>query len=105
MKQNTTHLAILSKGFQVISLSFILLLTLSIAQAAIPLDLSKPDPSAKRGIIESYGKLPLSFESNQGQIGGEVCFLSRGPGYRPLPRRCWPCASHRRLYRLIPPPC
>jgi hypothetical protein len=50
-------------------------------QAAIPLDLSKPDPSAKRRIIESYGKLPLSFEPNQDQTGGEMRFLSRGPGY------------------------
>ena len=28
-----------------------------------------------------YGKLPLSFEPNQGQTAGEVQFLSRGRGY------------------------
>jgi beta-propeller repeat-containing protein len=28
-----------------------------------------------------YGKLPLSFEPNQGQAAGEVQFLSRGRGY------------------------
>jgi uncharacterized protein (TIGR03437 family) len=32
-------------------------------------------------IAEAYGKLPLSFESNQGQMGSEVNFLSRGKGY------------------------
>jgi Abnormal spindle-like microcephaly-assoc'd, ASPM-SPD-2-Hydin/Beta-propeller repeat len=28
-----------------------------------------------------YARLPLSFEANQGQAGGRVKFLSRGPGY------------------------
>src|ERR1700688_4111702 len=31
--------------------------------------------------MASYGKLPLSFERNQGQIDGQVKFLSRGSGY------------------------
>jgi uncharacterized protein (TIGR03437 family) len=31
---------------------------------------------------ESYGKLPLSFEANQGQFDPEVQFASRGSGYR-----------------------
>src|SRR5580765_7725178 len=32
-------------------------------------------------IVESYGKLPLSFEANQGQTDSQVKFLSRGNGY------------------------
>ena len=32
-------------------------------------------------VIESYGKLPLSFELNQGQTDPEVKFISRGSGY------------------------
>jgi len=32
-------------------------------------------------LIASYGKLPLSFEANQGQSDNRVKFLSRGPGY------------------------
>ncbi len=32
-------------------------------------------------LVEAYGKLPLSFEANQGQTGSEVKFLSRGSGY------------------------
>ncbi|MGH9510407.1 MAG: SBBP repeat-containing protein, partial [Terriglobales bacterium] len=32
-------------------------------------------------IAEAYGKLPLSFESNQGQTDSQVKFLSRGRGY------------------------
>jgi hypothetical protein len=30
---------------------------------------------------EAYGKLPLSFEENQGQTAGEVRYLSHGSGY------------------------
>jgi len=32
-------------------------------------------------VVESYGKLPLSFEPNQGQTDSRVRFLSRGSGY------------------------
>jgi hypothetical protein len=31
--------------------------------------------------LASYGKLPLSFEANPGQVSGVVGFLSRGRGY------------------------
>jgi len=40
-----------------------------------------PPPAAQIKLAEHYGKLPLSFEENQGQTAGEVKFLSRGPGY------------------------
>ncbi len=32
-------------------------------------------------VMASYGKLPLSFETNRGQTDTQVKFLSRGPGY------------------------
>ena len=32
-------------------------------------------------LVASFGKLPLSFEANQGQVRGPVKFLSHGPGY------------------------
>ncbi len=32
-------------------------------------------------VMDSYGKLPLSFEANQGQTDRRVKFLSRGSGY------------------------
>ena len=32
-------------------------------------------------LMKSYGKLPLSFEPNQGQAGATVKFLSKGHGY------------------------
>ena len=35
----------------------------------------------RRQLAEDYGKLPLSFEVNQGQADQQVRFLSRGSGY------------------------
>ena len=40
------------------------------------------DPSLRARVVESYGKLPLSFEPNQGQTDPAVKFLARGPGYQ-----------------------
>lgn len=37
--------------------------------------------ASARTMPEAYGKLPLSFEPNQGRTSGQVKFLSRGPGY------------------------
>jgi hypothetical protein len=42
---------------------------------------AQPDPAARGRLMASYGKLPLSFEPNQGQSDGRVKFLSRGSGY------------------------
>ena len=41
-----------------------------------------PSPAAdKLKVVDAYGKLPLSFEVNQGQSDAQVRFLSRGSGY------------------------
>src|SRR5258708_28159814 len=37
--------------------------------------------AAKLRVLESYGRLPLSFELNRGQTDPRVKFLSRGNGY------------------------
>ena len=42
---------------------------------------SKVSPEEARKIAENYGRLPMSFEPNQGQTAPEVKFISRGPGY------------------------
>ena len=44
-----------------------------------PLAAEKTAAAAR--LVESYGRLPLSFEANQGQTDSQVKFLSRGPGY------------------------
>jgi hypothetical protein len=38
-------------------------------------------PDAKAQVQANYGKLPLSFEANQGQTDARVKFLARGQGY------------------------
>ena len=42
---------------------------------------SQADSKAQARILDGYGKLPLSFEANQGQTDPQVRFLSRGAGY------------------------
>src|SRR2546425_98541 len=37
--------------------------------------------AADARVSETYGKLPLHFEANQGQMHQDVRFLARGPGY------------------------
>ncbi len=37
--------------------------------------------SATHGLLQAYGRLPLSFEFNEGQTNPQVKFLSRGAGY------------------------
>jgi hypothetical protein len=39
------------------------------------------NPATRASVEESYGKLPLSFEVNNGQVNDAVKFLSRGNGY------------------------
>ena len=42
---------------------------------------SLPAAADRSPVMNSYGKLPLSFEANQGQTDARVKFLSRGSGY------------------------
>ena len=46
-----------------------------------PYSAAKAPAANEPQVVEAYGKLPLSFEANQGQIDGRVDFLSRGSGY------------------------
>src|SRR3954471_7701552 len=41
----------------------------------------KGDLAATARLSSSYGKLPISFEPNQGQTAGVVQYLARGAGY------------------------
>lgn len=42
---------------------------------------AEPDEAGRARVMEAYGRLPISFEANQGQTAAQVKFLSRGPGY------------------------
>lgn len=50
-------------------------------QAAAPAIPAAVKTAVNARLVETYGKLPLSFEANQGQTGDQVKFVSRGPGY------------------------
>jgi len=43
--------------------------------------MASTEPPIRPQVMESYGKLPLSFEANQGQTDQRVKFMARGPGY------------------------
>jgi hypothetical protein len=63
-------------------LSFVTLFaaaTASVAQQSSPANAAPT--SVTRAATANYGKLPMTFEANQGQTASDVKFLSRGPGY------------------------
>ena len=51
------------------------------SSSADPKSSSKPDLATKDRVAEAYGKIPLAFEINQGQVDSPVEFISRGSGY------------------------
>jgi hypothetical protein len=74
-----------------ILISALLLLTMPAGQATArhtkverespPASLAKADSVSQAQLRAAYGRLPLSFEANQGQADSRVQFLSRGHGY------------------------
>jgi hypothetical protein len=51
------------------------------AGAAQPRPQTASQVNAKAALAADYGKLPLSFEANEGQVDPQVRFTSRGDGY------------------------
>jgi Beta-propeller repeat len=51
------------------------------ARVVSPISSLEADPKTQSKILDSYGKLPLSFEANHGQTDGAVKFFSRTGGY------------------------
>jgi hypothetical protein len=51
------------------------------ARVLAPISASQTDPKAQAWILDTYGKLPLTFEANHGQTDERVKFLSRAGGY------------------------
>jgi hypothetical protein len=49
-----------------------------VKQSAAVKGVSQPDLASQAKIREGYGKLPLSFEANQGQADSQVKFLGEG---------------------------
>jgi Bacterial Ig-like domain (group 3)/Beta-propeller repeat len=55
--------------------------TAAYAQRAIPDPQVAGMADSKARALQTYGKVPLSFEPNRGQVDSQVQFLSRGQGY------------------------
>ncbi len=51
------------------------------AQIAVSPQFSTAPKIERAGLAENYGKLPLTFEANQGQSDRQVQYISRGSGY------------------------
>src|SRR3989454_211217 len=86
MKRNTYRTAILISASAALAVLASSPSTRTVARAAA--NPSKPSNSNQRPnqagqqrLAENYGKVPLSFEANQGQTDPRVKFLSRGSGY------------------------
>ena len=57
-------------------------ISISRADAAASIKaLEKADHAVQVRVMESYARLPLSFEANRGQMDSDVKFFSRGNGY------------------------
>ena len=48
---------------------------------AHPARAAAPGQIGQKKVSETYGKVPINFEANEGQTDGEVKFLSRAIGY------------------------
>src|SRR2546428_11328554 len=53
----------------------------ALAPAPVTRTSTETTQATKPQVLAAYGKLPLSFEANQGQTEPQVKFLSRGRGY------------------------
>ena len=62
------------------TLAALVLATIAASGAETPPATTSDSPSRAR-LETAYGKLPLSFEANDGQTDAQVKFLSRGSGY------------------------
>jgi hypothetical protein len=78
-------IAYVSREVRIRSLVSLALLTMSslplVAQAPPSADTFVSKVGSKTQVAAAYGKLPLTFEPNQGQTKAQVKFLSRGSGY------------------------
>src|SRR5580698_8758498 len=72
-------------GFLPLRILFVSTLVAATAPLAIAAGPASQQPgnaaAAKAHVAQNYGKIPLSFEANQGQAVKSVKFVSRGSGY------------------------
>ena len=77
-------LALLASAFQVATPNYFWnhpAETFSTGESVFPASTELSDADTRARVSEAYGKLPMSFEANDGQADSQVKFLSRGAGY------------------------
>jgi hypothetical protein len=87
-QQHTTEIKRIAVFFEFACLSFLAVVGLGLlpkiqaAEKSISArQVSTAPTKTLPQLVANYGKLPISFEANQGQVSGPVQYLSRGPGY------------------------
>src|SRR5438046_7000391 len=80
MRKNTLMRIVGGVRSAIILLSLLVIAALGLIPA-LPGSVANADDITPSAVSEAYGKLPLSFEINEGQTDAQVKFLSRGPGY------------------------
>jgi hypothetical protein len=64
-----------------VALPLVGLACVTLCLLGLSIGLASADPAVLPE-LPSFGHIPLSFEANQGQVGGATQFLARGRGYR-----------------------
>lgn len=64
-----------------IILTLTLLLLIAVARSGSRPPTASPTPTATAQVQENYGKVPLSFEANHGQVNKQVKYLTRANGH------------------------
>jgi hypothetical protein len=67
--------------FAFVQVMLFVVLVLGMGVCGMPNVMAAESETETPRVVEQYGKLPLSFEANQGQTDKVVKFLSRGSGY------------------------
>src|SRR6267154_830560 len=83
LRCRTTSLLIVSLLAAIVSAAVLSVRVRSAAGLPVipPANISVAPQANNSDLVQSYGKLPLSFEANEGQVDLKAKFLSHGPGY------------------------
>src|ERR1700730_16456447 len=73
-----------SRVAALVAVFFFLVIAVAVHQPATASHKIGPSLAARPRVMENYGRMPLSFEPNRGQVDAKVDFLSRGRGFEAL---------------------
>jgi hypothetical protein len=74
----------MSRMAALVAVFFLVVMGVALHQPATASHKVSPTPATRSRVMETYGRMPLSFERNRGQVDAKVDFLSRGHGFEAL---------------------